>query len=193
MAEGVLAVDSARLASVVEDLIHLSSLVEDLQELAVAEAGHLNYQMDDIDLVELVSAELARAAVSASKGVTVKPLASSGAVTIHGDERRIAQVLRNLLSNAVRHTREGSIGISIEDEKEAVRVSVTDTGEGIPAEDLIHIFERFFRADAARASDTGGAGLGLAISRSIVRDHGGDMFATSTVDAGTTVGFTIPR
>lgn len=193
MAEGVLAIDSARLASVVEDLVHLSSLVEDLQELAVAEAGHLSYQMDDIDLVDLVSAELERAAVSAGDGVIVTPLAPTGAVTVHGDERRIAQVLRNLLSNAVRHTRAGSIGVSIEEETDAVRVSVTDTGEGIPAEDLAHIFERFFRADTARAADTGGAGLGLAISRSIVRDHGGDMFATSTVGAGTTVGFTIPR
>lgn len=193
MSEGVLAVDSARLASLVEDLVHLSSLVQDLQELAVAEAGHLSYQMSDLDLAELVNVELARAAVTVAPGVVVTPLDRSEPVVIQGDERRISQVLRNLLSNAVRHTNNGSVGVTIEEDALSVRVSVIDTGEGIPANELPHIFERFFRADAARASDTGGAGLGLAISRSIVRDHGGEMFAASTKGVGTTVGFTIPR
>ena len=193
MAEGVLVVDSARLASLVEDLVQLSSLVEDLQELSVAEAGHLSYQMTDIDLAEVVDAELERARAIVTEGVAVIPLSHAGPLVVHADERRIAQVLRNLLSNAARHTRAGSIGVVLEDAEGEIRVSVTDTGEGIPAEELPHIFERFFRADAARASDTGGAGLGLAISRSIVRDHGGDMFATSEFAHGTTVGFTIPR
>ena len=193
MAEGVRGVDQPRLVSLVEDLVHLSSLVEDLQELAVAEAGHLSYQMTDVDLAEVVRAELARARVIVAERVTVTPLSHSGPLVVHADERRIAQVLRNLLSNAARHTRAGSIGVVLEDTEGEIRVSVTDTGEGIPAKELPHIFERFFRADAARASDTGGAGLGLAISRSIVRDHGGDMFAVSELAHGTTVGFTIPR
>jgi len=193
MSEGVLAVDSARLASLVEDLVHLSSLVQDLQELAVAEAGHLSYQMCDLDLGDLVNAELVRAAGTVAPGVVVTPLEWPRPVVVRGDERRIAQVLRNLLSNAVRHTAAGSVGVTIEEDEHTVRVAVIDTGEGIPAEELPHIFERFFRADAARSSDTGGAGLGLAISRSIVRDHGGEMFATSTEGVGTTVGFTIPR
>lgn len=189
MAEGVIVADQARLESVVDDLVHLSALVEDLQELAIAEAGHLSYQMAQTDLACIAREELARAAESAPESVTVEPLPEELTVPILADERRLAQVLRNLLSNAVRHTTTGSIEVTIASDPSEVRVTVTDTGEGIPAEELPHIFERFFRADAARASDTGGAGLGLAISRSIIRDHGGDMFAESEVGVGTTVGF----
>ena len=69
---------------------------------------------------------------------------------------------------------------------------VTDTGEGISADDLPHVFQRFYRADAARAADTGGAGLGLAISERIVRDHGGEMFAQSEVGRGSSIGFVLP-
>jgi len=192
MAEGVIVADQARLESVVDDLVHLSALVEDLQELAIAEAGHLSYQIGPMDLAEIARGELVRAAAAAPEGVEVVPLPDSLSAPILGDERRLAQVMRNLLSNAVRHTTRGSIRVTIASTPSEVRLSVADTGEGIPAEELPHIFERFFRADAARASDTGGAGLGLAISRSIIRDHGGDMFATSEVGTGTTVGFSLP-
>ena len=77
-------------------------------------------------------------------------------------------------------------------EQDAVVARVIDTGEGIPAEDLPHIFERFYRADSARAAKTGGAGLGLAISRTIVEDHGGTIFAESLEGEGATVGFMLP-
>ena len=192
LAEGVLACDQTRLDSIVEDLVHLSALVEDLQELAIAEAGHLSYQMAMVDLAAIASSELSRTAAAAPDGVTVEALAPELSVSVHGDGRRLAQVMRNLLTNAARHTHTGSIIVSIETTLEQVRLSVTDTGEGIPAGELPHIFERFFRADAARSSDTGGAGLGLAISRSIIRDHGGDMFAQSRIGHGTTVGFYLP-
>jgi len=193
LAEGVLSCDQSRLDSIVEDLVHLSALVEDLQELAVAEAGHLSYHMAEMDLAEVARAEVARAANGASEGVVVEPIDADLEILVKGDDRRLAQVLRNLLSNAVRHTKSGSIRVETETTPEQVRIAVHDTGEGIPAEELPHIFERFFRADAARASDTGGAGLGLAISRSIVSDHGGDMFAESVLGQGTTVGFFLPR
>jgi len=192
MAEGVIVADQARLESVVDDLVHLSALVEDLQELAIAEAGHLSYQMAPTDLAEITRGELVRAAGMAADTVKVEPLPDSVNALVRGDERRLAQVMRNLLSNAVRHTVNGSIQVTITSGPGEVRLTVTDTGEGIPAEELPHIFERFFRADAARASDTGGAGLGLAISRSIIRDHGGDMFAESELGVGTTVGFFLP-
>jgi len=192
LAEGVLAADQARLDSMVEDLVHLSALVEDLQELAIAEAGHLSYHMSDVDLAQIARAELGRAVATARDGVTVQQLPADLHVSVLGDDRRLAQVMRNLLSNAVRHTASGSIAVTIESAPDRIRLAVTDTGEGIPAEELPHIFERFFRADAARSSDKGGAGLGLAISRSIIRDHGGDMFAESELGRGTTVGFFLP-
>ena len=111
---------------------------------------------------------------------------------VSADERRLSQVLRNLLANALRHTATGTVTVRLEQVGATARVAVADTGEGIPPQDLPHIFERFYRADAARAANTGGAGLGLAISRTIVEDHAGEMFAESVVGHGATVGFMLP-
>jgi two-component system, OmpR family, sensor histidine kinase BaeS len=101
-------------------------------------------------------------------------------------------VLRNLLGNAVRHTREGSIEVTVEVRGSLAEVRVRDTGEGIAAEDLPHIFERFYRADSVRSPGAAGAGLGLSISRRIIEDHGGEMFAESRPGSGTSVGFRLP-
>jgi two-component system sensor histidine kinase BaeS len=101
-------------------------------------------------------------------------------------------VLRNLLSNAARHTAGGAIIVAVSSRAGAARVAVSDTGEGMPPQAVARIFERFYRADSARAADTGGAGLGLAISKRIVADHGGRVFAQSELGRGTTVGFELP-
>jgi two-component system sensor histidine kinase BaeS len=194
MAEGVLAVDPATLESLVDDMKHLSSLVDDLQELAVADAGRLRYEMVHVDLSALIDREVARSAAAAPEGVAVQSRGTSRRVMVCGDERRLSEVLRNLLSNALRHTVAGSVGVTLSvtpDGKAVVRV--TDTGEGIPTKDLPYVFERFYRADTARATDTGGAGLGLAITRHIVEDHGGSVFAESEAGSGATVGFTLPE
>lgn len=192
MVEGILPADTARLESLVEDLRHLSRLVDDLQELTVAEAGRLTYQMEPIDLAALIDREVERARAAAAPGVRVGAQGTGEAVMLVADERRIAQVLRNLLSNAVRHTASGSVDVDLTTGDGRATVTVADTGEGIDPADLPHVFERFFRADAARASHTGGAGLGLAITRSIVHDHGGDITAKSEPGAGTTMTFTLP-
>lgn len=192
MAEGVLATDSARLESLVEDLLHLSVLVDDLQELAIADAGKMHYEMASFDLAGLARREAERASATAPEEVALSFDAPNDELLVFGDERRLSQVLRNLLSNAVRHTTSGSVTVAVAQSDKSVEVCVTDTGEGIPPDDLPHIFERFYRADSARASHTGGAGLGLAISSTIVKDHGGEMFATSPSGGPTTVGFTIP-
>lgn len=192
MAEGVLATDRSRLESVAEDMIHLSALVDDLQELALAEAGELRYEMVPVDLSVLVAEEAARGEALAAPGVEVRAIVPPGGVTVDGDMRRLSEVLRNLLGNALRHTRAGSITLEVEPRPGEVEVRVVDTGEGIPEANLPYVFERFYRADAARAATTGGAGLGLAIARQIVRDHGGEVFARSTAGGGATVGFTLP-
>ena len=193
MAEGVLPAEPTRLDSLVEDLEHLSALVDDLQELAVAEAGRLSYDLVDLDLAAIVRREAERAAAGAPAGVTVLASGADAPAPVCGDERRLSQVLRNLLSNALRHTPDGSIEVALGRADGFVEVRVMDTGEGIPAEDLPYVFERFYRADAARTSDTGGAGLGLAITRRIVLDHGGTVFAESVPGEGATVGFRLPE
>lgn len=192
MVDGIVAPDEARLASLVEDLQHLSALIDDLQELAIAEAGRLRYELAPLDLAALGRREAERAKALLGPGVRMAVETPDTPPLVNGDERRLAQVLRNLLSNAARHTTAGSVTLSVAQEAGDVVVRVTDTGEGMSPEDLAHVFERFYRADSARATDTGGAGLGLAISRAIVRDHGGDVFATSEPGRGTTMGFRLP-
>ncbi|MGV8083462.1 MAG: sensor histidine kinase [Coriobacteriia bacterium] len=193
MADGILAVDPARLNSLVEDLQHLSALVEDLRELASAESGHLHYAMHELDLTELVRRETSRAAATAPSGTRVVFQMPDAPISVCGDEVRLSEVMRNLLSNAVRHTPSGTVTASVSRRVDgSAEVRVTDTGEGIAAEDLPYVFERFYRADAARASHTGGAGLGLAITKRIIEDHGGEVFAES-VPGQTAVGFRLAR
>jgi two-component system sensor histidine kinase BaeS len=192
MAEGVLPVEPARLDSLVDDLVHLTRIVNDLQELAVAEAGQLSYDMRPLDMAALAATEVARASVLADTTVDVRAFAPDGPVVVIGDEGRLSQVLRNLLGNAVRHTQDGHIDVEVVAGPAFAEVHVRDTGEGIDAESLPHIFDRFYRADSARAASTGGAGLGLSISRRIVEDHGGEVFAESEPGTGATVGFRLP-
>lgn len=193
VAEGVLPLDDARLASIVDDVAHLSRLVDDLQELSVAEAGRLRYDIATLDVCELVRREVERAEALVADGVTLSAECLAEPLLAQADERRIAQVLRNLLANATRHTTSGAITVSVSAEDELVRVAVVDTGEGIPEADVPYVFERFYRSDAARAAGTGGSGLGLAISRHIVDDHGGRVFASRNEHSGATVGFELPR
>ncbi len=189
MAEGVLPAEPTRLDSLVEDLAHLSRIVDDLQELAVAEAGRLSYDMRPTDIAALASAETQRARNLARPGVEVRSRVPAEPVTVLGDEGRLSQVLRNLLGNALRHTIEGHIEVEVVTDGGFAEVLVHDTGPGIDAESLPHIFERFYRADSARTVATGGAGLGLSISRHIVEDHSGEVLARSEPGSGATVGF----
>lgn len=189
MADGILAADPVRLNSLVADLQHLSVLMEDLRELANADAGRLRYSMHPLDLGELARRETTRAAGGAPAGTTIVFAGPEDQSWVNGDELRLSEVLRNLLSNAIRHTPSGTITVSVRRLATGkVETRVRDTGEGIASADLAYVFERFYRADTARASDTGGAGLGLAITKRIVEDHGGEVFAES-VPGETVVGF----
>jgi len=191
IAEGVLPADERRLASLADDTRYLSRLVEDLQELSAAEAGQLRYEMARTDLCALACAEVERASARSHMGVelTCEP---HGDLGVEADEGRISQVMRNLIDNALRHTERGGIAVVCSAESGRARVEVRDTGEGIPDADLPYIFERFYRADAARARDTGGSGVGLAVSRRIVEDHGGEVFASNREGGGAVVGFQLP-
>lgn len=191
IAEGVLAPDPARLMSLADDTAQLSRLVNDLQELSAADAGRLTYRMERLPVAPLLEAEASRARARASQGVTVSSECSL-TCSVQGDEDRLRQVLRNLVDNALRHTDRGSVVLSCEAEGDRLVVTVSDTGEGIPEADMPYVFERFYRADAARARDTGGSGIGLAIAKRIVEDHGGNVFARHAEGGGAVVGFVLP-
>lgn len=194
VADGVLVLDEPRARSLVEDIGRLSHLVDDLQELSLAEAGRFRYDPVEFEIDALIEREIGSLRPLVSPGVTLSAEGMGGPVV--ADEGRLAQVLRNLIANALTHTRSGSVIVAASrtatDTGPRIRVEVRDTGPGIPEKDLPYIFERFYRADTSRSMETGGAGIGLAIARRIVEDHGGEVFATSEPGVLTVVGFEIP-
>jgi signal transduction histidine kinase len=191
--DGVIKPDAETLRSLSEEAALLSQLVDDLQELSLAEAGALKLNRRQEDIAKLIKQAVTAARdQAAAKGVTVSvKLPELPAVNI--DARRIRQVLTNLFDNAVAHTAKGGlIEITAERRGKWVGVSVTDNGEGIPAKDLPNIFERLYRVDKSRARATGGSGLGLTIAKRLVEAHGGRIKAQSQLGKGSRFSFTVP-
>lgn len=191
VAEGLLAADPVRMRSILDDVEELTRLVDDLQQLALAEAGRLEYAMQPVDLRAIARREVQRVRTFGADGVSVE-VDDGDRMLVHADEVRIAQALRNLLMNALRHTRTGEVRVRLEASEKCVTLVVNDTGEGIPEADLPFVFERFYRSDASRDRHTGGAGLGLAIVKRTVEDHGGRVLAGNRADGGAEVGFSLP-
>jgi signal transduction histidine kinase len=173
----------------------LSVLLDDLFEMAQIDAGGLKLDRRPNSISDLISDTIEAFSVIAKRqGVTLKGSALPEADPVVIDAQKIGRVLNNLLTNALRHTPAGGvIEITTLSKPECVQVEVRDTGEGIDAEDLPHIFERFYRGEKSRSRATGGAGLGLAIAAGIVRSHGGEIGAESHVGQGTRVWLTLPR
>ncbi|MEU2614867.1 ATP-binding protein [Micromonospora sp. NPDC007271] len=205
LADGVIAPDPELFASLHEEAVLQQRIVEDLQDLALAEAGTLAYHRVAVDVAELLetcrTAHRARAEAAGVKlTVHVDPAArpdvppgTAGPPLVSGDPDRLRQVLGNLITNAVRATAPGgSISLQATRTDTAALIRVTDTGTGIEPWALPHIFDRFWRADPARGRHTGGGGLGLAIARQIVTDHGGTITAASQVGVGTAFTITLP-
>jgi signal transduction histidine kinase len=177
MQDGLVAIDRASVETLYADTLLLQRLIADLQDLALAEAGRIELRLEPVDI-----GALARSTVSsASRRAPRIDLDIAGDLPlVRADRDRLAQVIHNLLSNAVRHTPpEGSIVVRARPDGPHVRIEVADTGVGLAADDLTRVFDRFFRADASRARATGGAGLGLAIARHLVAAHGGAISAAS--------------
>jgi signal transduction histidine kinase len=174
-----------------EQVQALGTLVDDLFELARIDAGALTIESQDAPISALVQACLRGLEPQAqAKGVTLEARLDGDPVARCAPDK-VERVLLNLLTNALRHTpSDGSVAVFVEPLEEEVRVSVEDTGEGIPAEALQRAFERFWRADRARSR--GGAGLGLAIARGLVEAQGGRIWAESRPGGGAIVRFTLP-
>jgi signal transduction histidine kinase len=192
--DGMYELNLENVDSVYEETLVLTRLVNDLRDLALAEAGQLRLEQEDVDMADLIirSAERFRAQ-AAEQGVRLTTDLSTDLPAIRGDRQRIGQVLINLLSNALRYTPAGGqVVVAAKLESAELLASVTDAGQGIPPEDLPYVFERFYRADKSRARASGGSGLGLAIARQIVEAHGGRIWAESRVGYGSTFLFTLP-
>lgn len=193
--DGVVEADEATLRTLREEAAQLNHLIDDLQELAQAEAGSLRLDRGPVapsDLVER-AADAVRARAF-DRGIALRATADPDLPPVDADAQRIAQALQNLLTNALTHTPAGgevTIGARAA-EAGLVAFTVTDTGSGIAPEDLPHVFERFYRADSSRSRATGGSGLGLTITRRLVEAHGGRITATSAVGQGSEFTFTLP-
>ncbi len=189
----VYALNLTEMARLYEHTRFLSRLVNDLHELAQAEARQLPLDLQETDLTELITktVEAFRPSVE-TKGVILQTELPADLSPIQVDAARIRQILQNLLANALRHTPAGgTITVRVEPTPNAVCLCIADTGEGIPPEHLPYIFDRFYRTDPTRSRDRGGAGLGLAITRAIVEAHGGQISVTSQGVAGQGSTFTI--
>ncbi len=192
--DGVVAPDSNTIGTLEEEATHLARLVDELQELSLAEAGKLKLarQPDDISkLVGQVTATMQAKALV--KGVSMSTNLPDNLPLVNIDSFRIGQVLRNLLENALQHTAAGgSVSVAALSHDSRVEISVSDTGEGIPAEELPNIFERFYRVDKSRTRTTGGTGLGLTIAKRLVEAHEGQITVQSELGKGSRFSFTIP-
>lgn len=197
MLDGVFPLTNEQIASLHDETLLLARLVGDLRDLALADAGQLQITRQPTDLRALIEKTTGAFALQASeKQLTLTATCADTLPRVNVDAQRIEQVLRNLIGNALRHTAAGGrvrVECSLErGEQSAARVRVSDTGSGIPREDLPHVFERFWRGDKSRARAAGGAGLGLAIAKQLIVAHGGTIGVESEAGHGATFWFTLP-
>lgn len=194
--DGVRELDEATLAVLHSDTSRLQRLAEDISAVSQAEEGRLESRpVPTMAGTLLESAAAAARDAFDAKGVALLVDADTVAGPVLVDPQRMAQVLGNLLDNALRHTPPGgSVKLTVgQPDRRWVELNVGDTGEGIDPAHLPHVFERFYRADAARARSRGGSGIGLTISRALVEAHGGRLSASSEgLGAGATFTVRLP-
>lgn len=193
--DGVVEPDPQFIVSIYEEAMLLNHLVDDLQELALAEAGRLRLVRQSLCIERILQRSVEIFAAQASqKSVKLQLELADNLPEVDADPERVRQVLRNLIINAITHTpAEGQITVAARTvDQHHVEVRISDTGVGIAAEQLENVFERFYRTDRSRSRHTGGAGLGLAIVKQLVEAHGGQVWAESQPGVGATFTFTLP-
>jgi signal transduction histidine kinase len=190
--DGLVPADAAFLASLQEDVGALARLVDDLQQLSLAQAGALRIERSDVALADVVGRVVdAVRPDAARRGLTLRTNVPADLLA-RADTDRLQQIVRNLVTNALAHART-AILLSAADADGAVALRVADDGEGVPPEAAARVFDRFFRADASRSRTTGGTGLGLAIARQLAGLMGGTLELENRPGTGATFVLTLPR
>lgn len=207
MLDGVLPASPEEIASLRDETALLTRLVTDLRLLSLAEAGQLKLECAETDLSDLLNRTIdSMRSQAETLAVHLEADVSPDLPRISLDADRISQVIRNLVSNALRHTPAGgSVSVRAFPNRQAVQnkpevvIEVTDTGSGIASEDLLYVFDRFYRADKSRTRSSGGSGIGLAIVKQLVEAHGGRVWVESPVPdhtesphSGTRFSFSLP-
>lgn len=173
----------------------LNKLVNDLQELSIMESGVYEIKKEEYDINQVINLVISNLSPQFSnKNIQVTTNSQNSKITAYFDIDRIKQVLTNILANAYQYTAEGGkVVVTSAVVKDHIEVAIRDNGRGLSAENLPHIFTRFFRVDKSRSRNSGGSGIGLTITRQLVEAHGGKIWATSQGEnKGTTVTFTLP-
>ena len=194
LADGIFPADTEHIEPVLEQSRLLGRLVQDLRTLSLADAGRLALTPVPTNVADWARGVVAGfRSMAAEREVTLTLTLTDGLPAARIDPGRMAQVLGNLLDNALRHTPAGGqVAVDIAPRGDAIAVTVTDTGPGVPEDQLPRLFQRFWRGDPSRSRRTGGSGLGLAIARRIVEEHGGQIEAQNAPDAGLRIRFTLP-
>jgi two-component system, OmpR family, sensor kinase len=192
--DGLFPIDQTETARLYDETRLLSRLVDDLRELAQAEAGQLQLNLGAIDLRRVIASTAdAFTAMATEQQARIDVDLPATLPLVTADSERVAQVLRVLLSNALRHTPAGgSITLSARPLPDQVSMSVHDTGDGIAPNEVPVVFDRFWRGDKSRARETGGSGLGLAIAKQLIESQGGAIGVESTIGQGSRFWFTLP-
>lgn len=192
--DGVHPLTLKEIATIYDETRLLSRLVDDVRTLSLAEAQQLPLSLQPVDTRALIQRVVAHfAALAEAQNVTLTASVPEQPLLVWADPDRLDQVVRNLVTNAVRHTPAGGqVTVSATPAGQSVQLAVQDTGEGIPPEDLPFIFDRFYRSDKSRARSSGGAGLGLAIAKSLVEAMGGQINVQSLPGMGSRFWFTLP-
>lgn len=191
--DGVAELDPTLIASLVEEILLLQHIVDDLQELALADAGKLRLHVEPVHLGDLLDqVTTAHRGRAEAAGLTLTSVVTDDP-PLTADPVRLRQAIGNLVTNSLRYTpRGGHITLSARQDGDQVVIEVTDTGIGIRAEHLPHVFDRFWRVEKSRNRQTGGSGLGLAIVRNLAEAHGGTATATSVPGVRTTFTLRLP-
>lgn len=199
MLDGVFATTPDNLAVVHEETVLLGRLVDDLRTLSLAEGGQLPLNHTDVDLAALLRQSVAAfEPLAEAENIRLQQNIPDNLPLLEADPDRLQQVLGNLLANALRHVRAGNaaqptVRLAAVAQNQTVQIRVSDNGPGLSAEARAHVFERFWRADAARSRDQGGSGLGLAICRAIVELHNGRIWVGSEPGQGATFIVELPN
>ena len=181
------------LGNVNDEIDRLNRIVSDLLTLVNMDSGAMKLKLEELDAATLLQNQVKRLSPLARENGIELECSAGNSLKITGDQLKLEQVIYNVIDNAIKYTaRGGEVHCALSRSKNMAVIRISDTGEGIPAEDLPHIFDRFYRVDKARSRATGGTGLGLSIVKQIVLSHGGTITPESTVGKGTTFTIQLP-
>ena len=192
--DGVLPPSKENFEIIREEATRLEHLVDDLRTLSLADAGELSINPQEVSPEKLLNEiQAAYLYIANQKKVKIRLDVASELPMLNVDPVRMNQVLTNIFENALRHTPEGGqISLAAQKVQDGIQLSIHDSGPGIEADDVKHIFERLYRTNKSRTRDDGGSGLGLAIAKSIVQAHDGQIWAESALGQGLTVTIKLP-